>query len=392
MSYATVFLVLLWSQKTSQDSDIIESSLLSIDVSMVDLRITNVRNLQQVTLNPSSGMNLIVGDNGSGKSSVLEAITLLSRGKSFRTAKVAEIIHFSQTALTVTTQLQDQQNNLQKLGIELAHKKRELRLNGEKVSKISDLAYQFPTQFFDPGCYNLLDAEPKRRRQFLDWGTFHHDRGFLDAWRRYKKALLHRNSLLKSGHLQGIDAWDQKLAQYGGIITQIRIEYLQALHPLFEKIADQFQISSNFELRLLSGWNTDNALIEVLQQARPTDLRYGYTQFGPHKSDFLVMADSRAAKVFMSRGQRKILVLALMLAQIDLMTEKNAIPACVLVDDITAELDRSNQDKFMHLLGNNNHQLFVTTTDKDFVKRYQQHQFKVFEINAGVITQHLHSA
>jgi DNA replication and repair protein RecF len=353
---------------------------------MVDLRITNVRNLQQVTLIPSSGMNLIVGDNGSGKSSVLEAITLLSRGKSFRTSKVTEIIHFSQPSLTVTTQLQDQHKSLQKLGIELAHKKRQLRLNGENISKISDLAYQFPTQFFDPGCYNLLDAEPKRRRQFLDWGTFHNDTGFLNAWKRYKKALLHRNSLLRSGDLQGIDAWEQKLAQYGGIITEIRVEYLQSLQPLFVKFAEHFHISSDFELRLLSGWNTDNALIEVLQQARSTDLRYGYTQFGPHKCDFLVMADSRAAKTFMSRGQRKILVLALMLAQIDLMTEKNAIPACVLVDDITAELDRGNQDEFMRLLGNNNHQLFVTTTDKDFVKRYQNYQFKVFDINAGVIS------
>ncbi|MEE9424927.1 MAG: DNA replication/repair protein RecF [Methylococcales bacterium] len=353
---------------------------------MIDLRITNVRNIQQVKLIPSSGMNLIIGDNGSGKSSVLEAITLLSRGKSFRTSKVAEIVHFSQASLTVTTQLQNQQKTQQKLGIELAHKKRELRLNGEKVSKISELAYQLPTQFFDPGCYNLLDAEPKRRRQFLDWGTFHHDMGFLDAWKRYKKALLQRNSLLRSGNLQGIDAWDQKLAQYGGIMTEIRVEYLQTLHPMFVKFAKHFQISSDFELRLLSGWNTDNALIEVLQQARATDLRYGYTQFGPHKCDFLVMADNRAAKVFMSRGQMKILVLALMLAQIDLMTQINAIPACVLVDDITAELDCTNQDEFMNLLGNNNHQLFVTTTDKDFVKRYQNYQFKVFDINAGVIS------
>ena len=352
---------------------------------MIDLRITNVRNLQQVKLNPSARMNLIVGNNGSGKSSMLEAITLLSRGKSFRTGKVAEIIHFSQASLTVTTQLQHQQNTLQKLGIELAHKKRELRLNGEKVSRISDLAYQFPTQFFDPGCYNLMDTEPKRRRQFMDWGTFHHDVGFLDAWKRYKKALLHRNSLLRSGHLHGIDAWDQKLAKYGGIINQIRVEYLQTLYPIFVKLTEQFQISSDFELRLLSGWNTNNALIEVLQQARQTDLRYGYTQFGPHKSDFLVMADNRTAKVFMSRGQKKILVLALMLAQIDLMTVKNAIPACVLVDDITAELDRNNQDQFMHLLGGNHHQLFVTTTDKDFAKRYQNYEFKVFDINAGVI-------
>jgi DNA replication and repair protein RecF len=353
---------------------------------MVDLRITNLRNIKQVNLSPSSAMNLIVGDNGSGKSSVLEAITLLSRGKSFRTSKVVEIIRFSHTSLTVSAQLQDQQKPLQKLGIEFAGKQRQLRLNGEKVSKISDLAYQFPTQFFDPGSYNLLNAEPKRRRQFLDWGTFHQDVSFLEAWKRYKKALLHRNSLLRSGNLHGIDAWDQKLAQYGGIITQIRIEYLQALHPLFEKIAEHFQISSDFQLRLLAGWNTDNALIEALQQSRVTDSRYGYTQFGPHKCDFLVMADSRAAKTFMSRGQRKILVLALMLAQIDLMTEKNAIPACVLVDDITAELDRGNQDEFMRLLGNNNHQLFVTTTDKDFVKRYQNYQFKVFDINAGVIS------
>lgn len=352
---------------------------------MVDLRISNVRNLQQANLIPSSAMNLIVGDNGSGKSSLLEAITLLSRGKSFRTSKIAEIINFSHSSLIVTAQLSDQKKSLQKLGIELAHKKRELRLNGKKISKISEMAYQFPTQFFDPGCYNLLDTEPKRRRSFIDWGTFHHDGFFLDTWKRYKKALLHRNSLLKSGQLDGIDAWDQKLIEYGGIITQIRVEYLLALYPLFEKFAQEFQICRDFELRLLPGWNTDNTLSDILQQSRQTDSRYGYTQFGPHKCDFVVMAEGKAAKSFMSRGQRKIIVLALMLAQIDLMTEKNQIPACVLIDDITAELDQSNQEKFMGLLADNHHQLFITTTDKGVLNRFKNQDFKVFEINAGLI-------
>ncbi|HFD13011.1 MAG TPA: DNA replication/repair protein RecF [Crenotrichaceae bacterium] len=352
---------------------------------MVDLRMTNVRNLQQVNLQPSPGINFIVGDNGSGKSSVLEAITLLSRGKSFRSTKVSEIINFSQSSLIVTTELRNQNNTSNKLGVEFSKNKRELRLNGEKAYKISELAYQLPTQFFDPGCYNLLDAEPKRRRQFIDWGTFHHDLIFLDAWKRYKKALIHRNRLLKSGHLQTIDVWDQKLAEYGGIITQVRVDYLQALNPLFACLIQRFQICSHFELRLMQGWNPEYTLIEVLQQSRQSDIRYGYTQFGPHKCDLMVMADDRAAKSFLSRGQKKILVLALMLAQIDLMTQIHQIPACVLVDDITAELDRTNQDEFMRLLGNNNHQLFVTTTDKNFVERFRHDDVKVFEISAGVI-------
>lgn len=355
-------------------------------MSTVDLRIFNVRNLKQVNLFPSPGINLIVGDNGSGKSSVLEAIILLSRGKSFRTNKISEIINFSQSSLIVTTQLEQQSKTFLQLGFELSHHKRELRLNGEKLTKLSDLAYQFPTQFFDPGCYDLLDAEPKRRRQFIDWGTFHHDKRFLDAWKRYKKALLQRNSLLRSGELHGIEIWEQKLVEYGGIITQVRIEYLQTLYPLFNQLARHFHICSDFELSLFPGWNIERPLEEVLQQSRQMDIRYGYTRSGPHKFDFVLFADGRVAKTFMSRGQRKILVLALMLAQIDLMAEVNNIQACVLVDDITAELDRDNQDEFMRLLGNHNHQLFVTTTDKDFVKRFRNEDHKVFEINAGEVT------
>ena len=350
------------------------------------MRIRNVRNLRQINLSPSSGMNIIVGDNGSGKSSVLEAITLLSRGKSFRTNKISEVINFSQSSLLVSTRIQQQQQPIQKLGIEFSPSRRELRLNGEKVSQLSTLAYQFPTQFFDPGCYNLLDTEPKRRRQFIDWGTFHHDKMFLSAWKHYRKALLQRNSLLRGGDLRGIDAWDQKLAEYGGIISQIRFEYLQALYPVFDQFARHFQVCSEFELRLLPGWNTDIPLAMLLQQSRALDIRYGYTRSGPHKYDFLLMADGRPAKTFMSRGQRKILVLALMLAQIELLTEVNQTQACVLVDDITAELDCRNQNKFMRLLGNNSHQLFVTTTDQDFVKRFRQNEaVKVFEINAGEI-------
>ncbi|MCH9697378.1 MAG: DNA replication/repair protein RecF [Gammaproteobacteria bacterium] len=354
-------------------------------MSIVDLRIRDVRNLQDIQLTPSAGMNLVVGDNGSGKSSLLEAITLLGRGKSFRTSKVSEIIRFQQRALTVSLRLLDESGHTQQLGIELSPKMRQLRLNGSNVSKISDLAYLFPIQFFDPGCYNLLDTEPKKRRQFIDWGTFHHNRDFFDAWKRYNKALLQRNSLLRSGSLEGISIWNRKLAEYGDIINRIREDYLQTLYPLFNDLAQHFRICNEFGLTLNSGWNTEQSLEQVLMQSSETDLRYGYTQLGPHRCDIVVMADGRAAKTFMSRGQRKILVLALMLAQIDLMSATHGKQACILVDDITAELDRENQDEFMRLLHRHHNQLFVTTTDNDLIKRFDFNELAVYTISDGVL-------
>lgn len=341
-----------------------------------------VRNIQQSTIEPCSNINLITGENGSGKSSLLEAIFILGRARSFRANNIKQVIQFKKNELIVSGQVKQQSGYLCHLGIQFNQKSTEIRVNKENGHK-SDLAYALPVLLIHPKSYLLIDGGPQVRREFLDWGAFNYAEDFLSNWRKFKKVLQQRNSLLKKRQTDQINVWNTELVQYGTIVSKYRKDYLEKLEPVFFEICNFFLNIGKVELKYFSGWDESESFLQSLVNDLSKDLRYGYTHSGPHRCDVSLMIDDRLAKNVVSRGQLKLLMLCLKLSQVKLInTQNNSV--CVLIDDLTAELDLQNKAKLMDYLSRLDCQVFMSTTElSNFGDLSQLENYKVFHVEHG---------
>jgi DNA replication and repair protein RecF len=347
----------------------------------------NVRNIETASIAPSPRLNFILGSNGSGKTSLLETIHILGRARSFRSTQSVQVIRFQQHDLTVTGKIREVAGlSPIQIGVRLGRRKREIVLDGNRLQTSAELIRAFPVLLIQPSSVALLEGAPKARRQFLDWGAFHLDAGFLDNWRGYARALSQRNALLRSGTSRGIEIWNHELARYGIIVDCVRTAYVQSLRPYFHAASAYFLGSVPFDLRTLAGWDTEKPLHEILQTEVSQDLRDGYTHSGPHKGDFQVQANGRPAKNYLSRGQMKLLVFALLLAQSHLLEESmGGNKGCVLIDDLASELDSANRGKLLGFLQQRQAQFFITTTDPRILELVDLEETAVFQLEDGRI-------
>jgi len=357
-------------------------------MSLQKLDIYHVRNLAQASLHPAKKINLVYGANASGKSSLLEAIYLLGRANSFRATQIKNVIHFAYDDLIVSGQVLFNTGHVSHLGIQHKQGQLQIRIDQETKHSRSDLAYALPLQLIHPKSYQLLDAGPQLRREFMDWGIFNQHQDFLKQWRQFKKALSQRNALLKIKRTKELNVWNHELQQYGTIVADYRKQYLDELTPFFLKIAALFLQVGEIQLSLNQGWDSEVSLLDKLQTDLEKDLRYGFTHSGPHRADFQLTIDGRKAKDFVSRGQLKLLMLALKLAQVQHLLETGFQSGCILIDDAVAELDFSSRTKLLEFLATLNIQVFITATEKnEFGDLSQIGDYKLFFVEQGVITE-----
>ena len=356
-------------------------------MSLQKLDIYHVRNLKQVSLYPAPKINLIYGNNASGKSSLLEAIHLLGRANSFRSTTVKNVIHFTQDNLIVSGKVLFTTGHVSTLGIQHDGKQLQIRIDEETRHSRSELAYALPLQLIHPKSYQLLDAGPQLRREFMDWGVFNQHTDFLNQWRQFKKALSQRNALLKIRRIKELNVWNHELQQYGTIVANYRQQYLSELMPFFLKIAQQFLALENLELKLIQGWE-DECLLDKLVEDQEKDLRYGFTHSGPHRADFQLLVESRKVKDFVSRGQLKLLVLSLKLAQVEHLLANGFQSGCVLIDAAVAELDLASRSKLLAFLAAMNVQVFMTATERDeFGDLSNIGEYKMFHVKHGDVVE-----
>lgn len=349
--------------------------------------IYNVRNIDNQSLTPSSKFNFIYGENASGKSALIEAIFLLGRVKSFRTSSIKSIIAFDKPELIVSGQIIDHHKPAPThVGVRMDGKAIEMRHNQKTSSKRSDLAHALPLQIIHPKSFELLDAGAQIRREFLDWGVFNHEAGFLPVWKNHKKALAQRNALLKHKAISQIEVWNKELAAYGTIVHKYRSDYSARLKPVLNATIANFLDLDGFSLNVSAGWEESLTLAECLNQDMEKDLRYGFTNSGSHRGDFQLMFGNKLAKEFVSRGQLKLLVICLKLAQVKLMLEERDYFACILIDDFAAELDKQNRAKLIDFLTALPCQIFLTATEKnDFGRLDKIGDYKMFHVEQGRI-------
>jgi DNA replication and repair protein RecF len=356
-------------------------------MSLQRLDIYNVRNIQEQSIVPSSGLNFIYGKNASGKSALIEAIFLLGRAKSFRTASIKSVISFEQDNLIVSAQVLQGKGSSLHLGIHMDGKDVEIRINQQTSQKRSDLAYGLPLQIIHPKSFELLDAGAQIRREYLDWGIFNHEDNFLPVWRKYKKALAQRNALLKTRAVNQLHVWNKELVNYGIMVNEYRHQYVNKLQPVFDKTLANFLTIKNIEIKLISGWDVSKQPDQLLIEELEKDMRYGFTHSGPHRGDFHLLLENKLAKDVVSRGQLKLLVTCLKLAQVELMSRERDCFGCILIDDFAAELDKDNRAKILKFLCEISCQVFITATEiGDFGDLNEIKDYKMFHVEHGKIS------
>lgn len=386
------------------------------------LQATDLRNLSKVRLQ-AAACNVIIGQNGSGKTSLLEAIFLLSRGKSFRHSQPKRYIQHHQPSTTVHALLSD--------GRTLAIQKQIdattiLRLNQTTVYNQSILTEQLPTLLIDPSSMDMLEQGSASRRQLLDWLVFHMKPGFHPQWVAYQRLLKQRNALLKqtnsltSVQLAELKSWDQGIANNAALIHHYREQVFLAWQPYFEQSMTQLlpAYAEQISLSYNAGYDTTIPLDKQLQERLSQDLQLGYTRIGSHRADIHVhwrseshndhdIANKRAslkeqAANVLSRGEKKLLITALRLSQLPLLlnsksteslseqstiAESNITPV-VLLDDITAELDDRAIKILLATLTQLPCQVFMTSLTADVLPIVQKYwlNYNTFHMKQGEIT------
>ncbi|MEP5765876.1 MAG: DNA replication/repair protein RecF [Halieaceae bacterium] len=333
------------------------------------LEITGVRNLQAVVSRDLARANLYFGANGSGKTSMLESIHLLGMGRSFRSSQIKSVITHSNEQCTVfgTLTAADGGPGLT-LGVSRDRKGAlEAKVGGERVGASSELAAALPLQLIHADSFNLLAGGPTHRRQFMDWGVFHVEHGFYSSWQRFQRAIKQRNSLLRRGKINAseIGGWNRELSEAGELIDTARTAYLAQLAPIFDEMITRLSPAlESTELRYRRGWEKTVGLNEALEATLDADLQQGFTHVGPQRADIRIVSGGHTAAEVLSRGQQKLVVCALKLAQGQLLTQKRQGECVYLVDDLPAELDAEHCAQVASALHDMQAQVFVTCVDK----------------------------
>ncbi len=325
-----------------------------------------LRNLAPLDCRIDGDALLITGNNGSGKTALLEGIALLSSGRSFRENRLQRCQQWQAPQLTLYAEIENRLGH-QRLGWQREKQQTTLRLNGESAANQAMLAQQLPVQVFSPESQDLLTQGPNERRRFMDWGSFYHEPSFLNAWRHYQHALKQRNHALRQQRPSAeITLWHKPLLEAALQVHNIRLRYLNALaetaQPIMSQVSDSL---AQIELAYNAGWDSEQDLLSLWQNQLPHDRQLGYTQSGPHRADLKLRLQERDALSVLSRGQQKLLALSLLLAQSQHLRLALAETPILLLDDLAAELDQEHQQRVLTLLPQLGAQTILTATHRD---------------------------
>lgn len=334
---------------------------------VIRLTASGLRRFDSASIDPAPGLNLITGDNGAGKTSLLEALHLMAYGRSFRGRVRDGLVRTGAEAVEVFVEWRE--------GAEARHRRAGLRhtgqtwvgrLDGQNVSQLGELCAALAVVSFEPGSHALVTGGGEPRRRFVDWGLFHVEPGFLPLWRRYARALKQRNALLKSGAGgPQLDAWDHELVEAGEPMTRHRQHYLEQLQTRLLAVAgDLVPALGASSIEFQPGWRSSElSLADALLLARDRDRGVGYTTVGPHRADWRIDYAGHPHRESLSRGQAKLSALSALLAQAEDYAQRRGEWPIVALDDLASELDRNHQRRVLQRLVGSGAQVFVTGTE-----------------------------
>jgi DNA replication and repair protein RecF len=336
-------------------------------MSLAELTVENLRCIEKAELGFGRGTQLILGANGAGKTSLLEAIFLLGRGRSFRTRVNERLIRHGQTAARAVGAARAEPQN-RRIGIEIRRGGDEKgstlgRLDGKDTRSFAELAVAFPVQVMDPDAHKLIEESAARRRRWLDWAVFHVEQPFVGTWSRYQRALQQRNAALRAGRGE-FRIWDPELARDGEAMTAARERVAASLVPYWADLSAELT-GIDISLTFQPGWDRQAELAVALAASAARDQERRSTQTGPHRADVVLKVRGKPAREVLSRGQQKLAAVALNLCQLEYLAREFGLHPTVLMDDPSAELDRQRLTTFIARVERLETQIIVTALDRD---------------------------
>jgi DNA replication and repair protein RecF len=313
------------------------------------LRVESLRCLLEVELALDPERNYLFGPNGAGKTSILEAIYVLGRGRSFRTRETRRLVRRGSSAFSVYGETVEG-GDRHRLGVGYGAAGLEVRLDRSPVRGMAALAGIFPVHVVDPSLHQLIEGGPSERRRFIDWGVFHVEPPYLEAWRRYRRVLSQRNAALKRGASAGeLRPWTESLAEAGVAVDGSRGQYVDRLSKTVEEMGRRL-LDAKLVIEYRRGWGEGKALAAALSRGEARDRALGSTQVGPHRADLRIGLGWGGVREEASRGQQKLAAAALILSQVALFAEDRGSGGTLLIDDPAAELDADSVRRLLRVV------------------------------------------
>jgi len=348
------------------------------------LLVQNFRIIEQLDISLAQNANLFIGENGAGKTSILEAVDVLSRGRSFREHRTATLIRRPAEDLVVSGHVTSESASTH-LGIQKTAKQTTLHCNQEKVASITEHANCLPVLSMHPDSHQLIQGGGKYRRNYLDWSAFHVKQGFLKAWRAYSKCLKQRNQALRD-HCdeQQLGVWTHQISLLGEQVNIARSQIFQEVIGVFLDYIDKLLPECKISMTYKQGWPEELNLAQALHDAHERERSRKTTSYRPHRGDLKLYLNDQEASASASRGQQKLIAAALLLAQIEHVQQHSNQKCVVLLDDVRAELDQQHSTALLEALQTLGCQVLITALEREQVDLTGWQNTKVFHVKQGV--------
>lgn len=318
----------------------------------------------------------VCGPNGSGKTSLLEAVGFLSTGRSFRGGDDAECVHWGREGFSLRAETDGTVQGVDVSSLALAYRssrkegpRKVARLNDDVLSRLSDLRRYFPTVVFSPGDLRLIRGGPRNRRRFLNDLLSHMNPDYLEAYREYEQARRQRNSLLKRSSPDELllEQYEETMGETGAVIVQCRKDVVEPLEAYLRKhLRDvDSEMSRTLEIRYtpdVSEASCAEELSRLFRDERPRALERGHTTIGPHRDDWMIHLEGRPADRFASQGEVRSLLVGLKIAEASIIIKKCNNTPLLLLDDLESELDVDRRRRFLHRVREFPSQVLITGT------------------------------
>lgn len=354
---------------------------------VASIEIQSLRILDAVNVEVAPGLNLIVGPNGSGKSSLLEAVHILGSGRSFRSYRLRDVVTHGKSRLQIVGRTIDTDGNSNTVGIEYSHSGLRIRRNGAQVKVSSELAASLPTVIVTPDTYRIVTDGAELRRRIIDRLLFHVEPSYLELYQRYRRALRQRNAAIRrDGNDNEVDGWNAELALAGEQLTAPRLRCLSSALPRMKNIVENL-VGIPVDIDFYQGWDSSVSLAHACVQGLAGDRQRGYTLAGPHRADLRFTLDGRPLHQRLSRGETKLFVAAMAVAQARDLASSLGYPPVVLVDDLASELDADSRIRCLSALVELGGQLLVTAISGQGMENCDITMERKFHVKQGRIVE-----
>ena len=320
---------------------------------------------------------------------------MLSSARSFRSHKLNPLINNAEDKCVVFGQIRFGSDGYQPVGVERikargSGRSGTIKVAGQTVSSAAVLAENLPIQVISSDTFKLLEGAPIVRRQFIDWGVFHVEQGFHSVWKKVQRGLKQRNSLLRHGRIddQQLHAWTLDIVRYSEDLDRLRHKYFENFLPVFETLLKRLVDLPELSISYYRGWDKDRDLADIYKESASREIEKGYTMVGPHRADLKIRYKSMVAAEVLSRGQQKLVVCAMRVAQGLLLSQMTGKKCVFLVDDLPSELDHQHREALCGLLEEIECQVFLTCVDWTDVVSYwsPENRVKMFHVEQGKIS------